>query len=78
MKKSLLIILSLLCALVFGSCKNQKEKITPKDLYYDIERIQVDMAYSPLKESYDPEPFEQLKADVMAGKVDRLECVFRI
>lgn len=60
MKKSLLIILSLLCALVFGACKNQKEKITPKDLYYDIERIQVDIAYSPLKGLYDPEPFEQL------------------
>ena len=78
MKKRLLILLSLLSALVLGSCKNQKENITPKDLYYDIERIQVDMAYSPLKEVYDPEPFEQLKADVMAGKADRLDCVFRI
>ena len=47
-------------------------------MYYDIERIQVDLAYSPLKVDYNPEPFEQLKADVMAGKADRIECIFRI
>ncbi len=78
MKKSVLLIIALILLSVFTSCKNQKEIVTPKDLYYDIERIQIDMAYSPLKEDYDPAPFEQLKADVMTGKAGRLECVFRI
>ena len=78
MKKSLLIILSLLCALGLASCKKAEDSVTPEELCFDIQRIQIDMAYSPLKNDYDPEPFEQLKADVMAGKVDRLECVFRI
>ena len=78
MKKSVLLIIALILLSVFTSCKNQKETVTPKDLYYDIERVQIDMAYSPLKEVYDPEPFEQLKADVMAGTADRLECVFRL
>ena len=66
MKKSVLLIIALILLSVFISCKNQKENVTPKDLYYDIERIQIDMAYSPLKEVYDPEPFEQLKAELDA------------
>ena len=78
MKKMLLLIITLILILAFTSCKNQKETVTPKDLYYDIERIQIDMAYSPLKEVYDPAPFEQLKAEVMEGKVSRLDCVFRL
>lgn len=78
MKKSLLIILSLLSVLVLAACKNQKETVTPEELCFDIQNIQVDMAYSALKELYDPEPFEQLKTDVISGKVDRLDCIFRI
>ena len=78
MKKNLFIILSLLFAVSLFSCKNQKETVTPEELCFDIQNIQIDMAYSALKELYDPEPFEQLKADVISGKADRLECIFRI
>ena len=78
MKKSLLIILSLLCALGLASCKKAEDSVTPEELCFDIQRIQADMAYSALRELYDPEPFEQLKAEVMAGKADRLDCFFRI
>ena len=78
MKKRLFLILPLLFALVLSACKNQKETVSPEELCFDIQRIQIDMAYSALKELYDPQPFEELKADVMAGKTDRLECFFRI
>lgn len=78
MKKTVLSIITFVLLFMAASCKNQKENVTPKDLFYDIERIQIDMAYSALKDLYDPAPFEQLKAEVMEGKVSRLDCVFRI
>ena len=80
MKKSLLVLLLLLpLTLSLGACKrSQIEEITPKDLYYDIERMQIDMRTSILRDFYDPEPFEQLKKEVMEGKINRLECVFRL
>ena len=78
MKKSLLIILSFLCTLGLFSCKKTETAVTPEELCFDIQRIQADMAFSSLKELYNPEPFEELKADVMAGKADRLESIFRI
>lgn len=78
MKKSLLIILSLFCALGLTSCKKAEKSVTPEELCFDIQRIQIDMSHSALKELYDPEPFEEIKEDVMAGKADRLECFFRI
>ena len=78
MKKIQLVLITFILLFSFISCKNPKETVTSKNLYYDIERIQIDMAYSPLKEVYDPEPFEQLKVEVMEGKADRLECFFRI
>ena len=78
MKKSLLIILSLLSVLALASCKNQKEPVPPEELCLDIQKIQMDMEYSALKEFYDPEPFEVLKADVLAGKADKIECIYRL
>lgn len=82
MKKSLLIFaLLLLLVLAFGvvSCKKaDAQKVQPEKLCYDIQKIQLDMEYSALKDLYDPEPFEQLKADVMAGKIDRKECIYRL
>ena len=78
MKKSLVIILSLFCALGLASCKKAEELVTPEELSFDIQRIQIDMAHSAVRELYDPEPFERLKEDVMAGNADRLECIFRI
>jgi len=78
MKKSLLIILSLLSALGLASCKKAEESVTPEELCFDIQRIQIDMAHSAVRELYDSAPFELLKEDVMAGNADRLECIFRI
>ena len=80
MKKSLLIILSLLFTvlLVAGCKRHSVAEVTPKDLYYDIERMQIDMRTSILRDFYDPEPFDQLKKEVMEGKINRLECVFRL
>jgi hypothetical protein len=80
MKKSLLVLLLLLpLALGLTACKSsQVEEVTPKDLYYDIERIQIDMKTSILRDIYDPQPFEELKAQIMEGKINRLECIFKI
>lgn len=75
MKKIFLIISLLLfcCVSVFS-----KNTVSPKDLYYDIERIQIDMSTSAMKEIYDPAPFEELKKEIMEGKIDRIECIYRI
>ena len=80
MKKSLLVLLLLLpLALSVTACKRSTvEEVTPKDLYYDIERMQIDMRTSILRDVYDPEPFDQLKAQVMEGKINRLECVYKL
>ncbi|MBO6100131.1 MAG: hypothetical protein J6P07_02205, partial [Spirochaetaceae bacterium] len=78
MKKVLVVLFSVLIVLCLASCKKQEKAVAPEKLYSDIQKIQADMAYSSLKELYDPEPFEQLKADVMAGKANRLDCVFRL
>ena len=78
MKKSFLSILLLALLAGFTSCKNQKETVTPEQLCYDIQRIQLDLAYSSMKELYNPQPFEQLKQEVMEGKVSREDCVYRI
>jgi len=75
MKKIFLIISLLLfcCVSVFS-----KNTVSPKDLYYDIERIQIDMSTSAMKEIYDPAPFEELKKEIMEGQIDRIECIYRI
>ena len=71
------IIISLLtfCTL---SCATTKQTVNTQGLLYDIQRIQMDMEYSALKELYDPEPFEQIKADLADGKIDRKECIYRL
>ena len=78
MKKSLLIFLLLLSILVLTSAKKADKSVTPEELCLDIQKIQMDMEYSALKELYDPEPFEVLKADVLAGKADKIECIYRL
>ena len=79
MKKSLFIIFQILLILGLNACKRApKEEVTPKDLYYDIERMQIDMRTSVFKDLYDPKPFDQLKGEVMEGKINRLECIFRL
>nr|MBR6341771.1 hypothetical protein [Treponema sp.] len=76
MKKIFISIITILFISV--SCKNQSAAVTPEQLCLDIQRIQIDLAFSSMKEFYDPEPFEQLKQEVQEGKVNRLDCVYRI
>ena len=78
MKKVFGVLFFVLLVLNFISCKKKEETVSAQDLCFDIQRIQLDMAYSALKEFYDPEPFEQIKAEIMEGKLNRLDCIFRI
>lgn len=74
--KKLIFVFTLIAVLC--SCSSKKTAVTPKELYYDIESIKVDMVYSSLKDVYDPAPFEQLQKEVLDGTVDRDECVGRL
>jgi hypothetical protein len=44
----------------------------------DIKMMQIDIASSPFKEMYDPEPFEVLIQDIKKHKVSRIDCIFRL
>jgi hypothetical protein len=44
----------------------------------DIKMMQIDIASSPFKEMYDPEPFEVLMQDIRKHKVGRIDCIFRL
>ncbi len=72
---NILIILLIFCTV---SCATTKQTVSTEDLLRDIYCIQLDMEYSALKELYDPEPFEQIKADLADGKIDRKECIYRL
>lgn len=77
MKRKFLLIA--LAVISLSACKKNADfQITPESLCYDIKKIQLDFEYSALKEFYDPQPFEQLKEDVLSGKADQLECIYRI
>ena len=81
MKKNPLVISALLLfVLIFGmaSCATTKQTFSTEDLLRDVYCIQLDMEYSALKVLYDPEPFEQIKADLADGKIDRKECIYRL
>lgn len=79
MKKCLFFLLQILLILSLAGCRpSAEEEVTPKDLYYDIERMQIDMKTSAFKDVYDPQPFDLLKEEVMEGKLNRLECIFRL
>jgi len=78
MKKILVVLFSVLMALCLASCKNQGEAGTP-DWYYDVLRIQSDMSsYSSMRSLYNPEPFEELRQNILDGKTDRMEAIYRI
>lgn len=80
MKKNLLALSILLFLILFVmvSCQTTKQSVSTQDLLLDIQRIQMDMEYSALKDLYDPEPFEQIKVDLANGKIDRKECIYRL
>lgn len=77
--KRKIVCIAAACLICLSSCKIiTTEELVPKDIYYDIERIKVDIVSSPMKDMYDPQPFEQLQEDVMKGKVNRMECIYRL
>lgn len=78
MKKGLFIISILLFAFLLTSARKADKSVTPEKLCLDIQKIQIDMEFSAVKDFYDPQPFEQLKADVMAGNADKIECIYRL
>lgn len=82
MKKSLLIILSILCTLLFAagiiSCGESKNKNSAPAYYYDVLKVKVDLAASSMYKMYDPSAFEQLEEDILAGKVSCTDCYYRI
>jgi hypothetical protein len=44
----------------------------------DIKMMQIDMASSPFKDIYDPEPFEVLIQDIRKHKVSKIDCILRL
>jgi hypothetical protein len=75
-RKNILVLL--VCAACLSSCKTV-EVVAPQDLSSDIEKIKVAMSNSAImKKLYVQEPFVQLQAEVMDGKVSREECIYRI
>ncbi len=82
--KKFLTALCLLLALILCVCGCTRKEVaslvtpTPDELYYDIERIKIDLSTSSCKDLYDPAPFEELQADVLAGNVSRIDCIYRI
>ena len=79
MKKLHLLITGLLIfCFISVSCASTKTIENPEKLIYDIQLIQIDLSSSSMKALYDPEPFEKLKQDVLAGEANRIDCVYRI
>ena len=70
----------ILTVFVTAGCSNNKIKKSERNhFYYDVEQIKVDLsASSSVKELYNPEPWEELQAEIMAGKISRNECVRKI
>ncbi len=72
-------VVSMVLSIMAASCKKQEEEVGTPDWYYDVLRIQSDMSsYSSMRFLYDPAPFEELKQDILDGKVDRMEAIYRI
>ena len=77
MKKSLLIILSLLSVLALASCKNQKTA-NPPAFYFDVLKVKADLTCSSMRSIYNPADFDQLEKDILAGKVNSTDCYYRL
>lgn len=77
MKKSLLIILSLLSVLALASCKNQKTA-NPPAFYFDVLKVKADLTCSSMRSIYNPADFDQLEKDILAGKVSSTDCYYRL
>ena len=77
-RQKIIAAVSMVLSIMVASCKKQGEAGTP-DWYYDVLRIQSDMSsYSSMRSLYNPEPFEELRQDILDGKTDRMEAIYRI
>jgi hypothetical protein len=79
------ILIMLLAGIIsLSACKKTDtavvSDVTPKQIYYDIESIKIDIssAGSAVKHLYDPEPFVKLQEEVLEGKLSRQEIVYRL
>ncbi len=78
MKRTSLIILSLLFTLSLISCRIPKNDADTQDCYYDILRVKADLTSSSMHSIYNPADFDQLEEDILAGKVSSTECYYRL
>lgn len=79
MKKTMKLIFTLLIVLIIAvSCKNQKKSADPPAYYYDVLRIKADLASSSMHTIYNPADFEELEQDILAGKVNCTDCIYRL
>ena len=79
MKKTLMLIFSLLIVLIIAvSCKKQEKAANPPAYYYDVLRIKADLASSSMRSVYNPAAFDELEQDILAGEVSRIDCYYRL
>jgi len=82
--KKICLAFFLLGIVCLSACKTPERAaendVTPKEIYYDIEAVKVSLSssYSAINQQYDPEPFVKLQEEVMAGKVNRIETIYRL
>ena len=82
--KKICLAFFLLGIVCLSACKTAERAaendVTPKEIYYDIEAVKVSLSSSDsaINQQYDPEPFVKLQEEVMAGKVNRIETIYRL
>ena len=82
--QKIILIVFLAGIVCLSACKKTEgavvDDVTPKEIYYDIESIKIDISSSgsAVKHLYDPAPFEQLQEEVLADKLTRKETVYRL
>ncbi|HPX25402.1 MAG TPA: hypothetical protein PLG87_01240, partial [Treponemataceae bacterium] len=65
--QKIILIVFLTGIVCLSACKTTEEaavdEVTPKEIYYDIEAVKVDLSssYSAISRQYDPEPFIKLQ-----------------
>lgn len=78
-KKNLyLVILSVIISVCISCSKKPESSVDPKLMVSDIQIMQIDLGNGILKDLYDPEPFEQLKQNILDNKVTQEECVMEL
>lgn len=70
-------ITTLILLFSFSACTSTP-KVTPEQLYWDIENVKIELSNPALEDVYNPVPLEELQKDILDGKVNRNECVNRL